>query len=544
MATPRGDAAPSPRRRSRRIGTRITLAGSFLAQLTAARERADERERAKRGDRRPRVDRVLTEYQGRPVEFLREVLGWERLSRDQIRMAEDAVSGASELSYSSGNGVGKSHILVGLAWYFFACFHDCLISFGSSVDRQVRITLWAGFRRAWRTAPVRLGECPGKSHQRGHSSPDDRRFIFGASPKTKEDVMGTRSPGWNVVLLDESPGIPDDVNTGYENLLTGVRSLKINSGNPTRDSGWFREKFRRTSSKAITRSISCLDTINVQEGREVIPGLVSREWVDLKREQWGEDDPRWIVHVLGRFLEGDETRIFPDDYLAQAWDLAARVNPEILLSVGIDIASGASVGGDRAVVYMARGLVVTSRFDVTEVMASGGLEGLAEWLKETIGPQRARITFDATGIGHRMRLALQGMPYDVRPVFYGQKARDTEVYHSARDEMPWHLRAFIRAGGRIAINPKREDQALLREELLSAKFSYEPKRRRIQSNAKDELRKKLGRSTDDYDALCLCVYDWETAAGTQIVPKKPKRTKREIGGERAKYSTSQGVRLR
>ena len=46
------------------------------------------------------------------------------------------------------------------------------------------------------------------------------------------------------------------------------------------------------------------------EGRTVIPGCVTREWVESRKREWGEDSPLFEGRVLGRFpTESDDTLI-------------------------------------------------------------------------------------------------------------------------------------------------------------------------------------------------------------------------------------------
>ena len=517
--------------RRRKVGTRQSIWGSAAAACQVAIDNLEAEKKVQRKEKRPSLEGTLIEYQQYPVEFARDILGITTLDKKQIEILE-AYAVTREISITSGNGMGKSFLFAIIAWHSFCCWEDVLVTFGSSVDRQVKINHWLPFRRLWRQAKFRMGPQPGLNHNSGYTSEDDRKIVFGASPKQKDDVMGTRSKR-TVILLDESAGIPDDVNAGYENLMTGADSFKMNAGNPTSTGGWYRNKFAKhdeLNPRVRTFALSCLDSVNVIAGREIIPGLVSREWVEERRRQWGEEDPRWQIHVLGLFLTEEETRIFPGEYLAGLWDPYADFDVDNALCVGVDLSDGKiKGGGDRTVAYFRRGLRVYMRRDYTGL----NYEQVAiEILREIGDGETATIYYDATGLGGKFGRQFEDTHHKVIGVHFGERAVEMGIYKSARDEMPWHLRDWIRRGGRIKLNGKADSSVMLYKELEIAKFSYDA-RQRLVSNEKDSIRKSLGRSCDDYDALCLCTYKWESTI-TARVPKTTKRAplpakKRQFG---------------
>ncbi|WP_289460443.1 hypothetical protein, partial [Klebsiella pneumoniae] len=74
--------------------------------------------------------------------------------------------------------------------------------------------------------------------------------------------------------------------------------------NPTSPSGEFYQGCLKH--KAIT--ISCYEHPNVISGQEIIPGAVTKKWIEKRRDEWGEDSPLYISRVLGEFPdEGEDT---------------------------------------------------------------------------------------------------------------------------------------------------------------------------------------------------------------------------------------------
>lgn len=507
----------------RRIGTRISQWGSAAAIAGEALREIEARKAKRRKDPRPVIpaDRILTEYQQFPVEFARDILGIKLLDEQQEKVLREYVK-ARELSQSSGNGIGKTFSIPIITWHTFLCWDNSLVILGSAVDRQIRINHWAAIRRIWNQAPYVLGEKPGKNHLTGHASPDDRRRIFGASPKQKEDVQGTRGGERTVILLDECTGIPDEVAAGYENLMTQANAFKLNLGNPTQD-GWFREKFDKndgSNPRIIAIQTSCLDTTNVKARKEIIPGLTSYEWVEERRRLYGENDPRWITSVLGRFLSAGEERIYSDDRIKGLFDPYCDFDAEKHLRIGIDLAGS---GGDRTVVTYARGLRLFAREDCTGMQ----LEQLAIHVLGRIGSDEdAIITYDSTGLGGKFGRHFEGSRHTMVPVHFSQLADDRTTYRRARDEMPWHFLDWIKAGGKILLPPGSEAARMLKQEMEKSKFEWNLKRQ-IVVGEKYDLRKALGRSCDDFDSVCLCLYRWESSAA--MLTRNLERKKREAG---------------
>ena len=50
----------------------------------------------------------------------------------------------------------------------------------------------------------------------------------------------------------------------------------------------------------------------------MIPGLAGREWIEEKREEWGEDSPLYLVRVKGEFAVAEDGKIFSIHAIAEA----------------------------------------------------------------------------------------------------------------------------------------------------------------------------------------------------------------------------------
>ena len=506
-----------PKTRRRRIGTRQSPAGSMAAYLARKRERREELKEAKAAEGRPRLVWPLTEYADKPVEFIHEVFGVV-VEEDEVRPwisfyeKQQEIVGAilteDEISVLSGNGVGKSFMPPFVAWWWVWTRRSALVVVTSTVERQVTETFWEKFREAWLKCRYQLGPEPSGDVQTGWTSENRENRVFGYVAKKREHVQGTRRKHM-LVVVDEASGVPDEVNDGIRTLLTGG-GKRMNFGNPTRSTGWYHDQFVKRPASVKLFEISCFDTPNVQAGRVIVPGLVTIEWVQKQLETYGEDDPRYIQTVLGRYVSTAESRIFPDRLLDECCVAIVPRDANAPRRFGLDIA-GEGDDADESVLteVQGNGLVGIWRW--------GGmpLPALAVAVSQIIGDDSlAELRYDATGIGRDFGTFLTQAKFRVWGVHFGQKAREQRHFSKARCEMPWDAQKWMKRGGRIPNDEK------LRQELEKITFLFD-NRFRIESIGKKALRALLGRSPDTYDAFCLALYGTVSEQEAKPPPPRP-----------------------
>ena len=108
------------------------------------------------------------------------------------------------------------------------------------------------------------------------------------------------------------------------------------------------------------------------------------------------------------------------------------------------------------------------------------------------------------------RLHEQG--HRVKGENFGARAvREPEVYYDRRSELWWALRDWIREEACLSDAPDRAKE-ILADDLTVPKYEQKSDGR-LKLEAKKEMRKRLGRSPDDGDALALAL-----AYRTQLPP--------------------------
>jgi len=442
---------------------------------------------------RPR-SQVLHDVRAYQRAALRDPVGWVhtalgvRLWEKQARIVE-AVRDHPRVAVRSSNAVGKSFVAACLtAWYLETHTPGYVVTTSSSW-RGVEKVLWPEIRRLVRGARVNLGGTLLKTEwQRG-----DRWGAFGVSADVPENFAGFRTERGVFVIVDEASAIEPEIMEAILGLMASADSKLLMIGNPLRPAGPFYEAFRSPGWETL--HISALESPNVRAGREVIPGLATREWVEARRAEWGEDSPAWQARVLGEFPREGEDTLIPLAWVEAAMEREPQRRGE--LRMGVDVAR---YGSDRtAIVIRDDGAVryIESHTKQSTMETTGRILALAR--DRGIPPESVFVDDSGLGGGVTDRLGEQG--FCVNAVNFGAGAREPGRFANLRAECYWRLRD--------ALNPEREDAvsiprqfSALAHECTLPRIGY-TSRGQVKLEDKDRIRRRHGRSPDLADALAL-----------------------------------------
>lgn len=267
-------------------------------------------------------------------------------------------------------------------------------------------------------------------------------------------------------------------------------------GNPLAPSGTFYAVSPPGSGWEALR-IAASDIPNVEEGRVVVPGLLTREGIERIRGMYGEGSPIYTARVEGEFPDVGDAGLCRRSWLeaaAERWrDWSGRNGgePREPATVAVD---PARFGPDLTVVAIARGDVVAEittlggRLDLME-SASRVLE-----LLEDADPV-SRVVVDEVGLGAGLADRLRELGYRGLEGFNGGRAaRDTERFLNLRAASYWNLRDRLERG-EVALPPDE----MLFDELLALRWRPTPDGK-VQLESKEELKGRIGRSPDRADA--------------------------------------------
>lgn len=459
-------------------------------------------------------------WQSDPHGFANTILG-VRLWSAQVEMVE-AIRDHNAVAIAGGRKIGKDFALAVAALWWFASFPGARVFMTATSAKQIGGILYREVRMLYAQSgrcvackeldPRAPPPCPhsamltgklGELAFTGLVAPDMRE-VRGYTAKDAEGLAGF-SGARILALVDEASGYPDHLHTAIVGNLAAQGCKEVLISNPTRGSGFFFDAFHAKAGGYKTIQVSSLTTPNVVEGREVFPGLASRDWVERRKAVWGEDSPLFAVHVKGEFVKAEEGAIFSVHAIAEAsarWETTPAEGPIVM---GIDPA-GEGGKGDESAFALRRGKKIVSLFARRGLTPEGHLVHALGQLSEAGGATagKPRIVIDREGeTGAKVWGAFvahcEANPnaFELAGVRSSERAhRKPLVYDRVRDELSAVLADWFRDGGAIP------DDIKLHRDLNAFRWEGHVSGR-TKAMSKDKMRLVLGRSPDRADAIAL-----------------------------------------
>ena len=443
-------------------------------------------------------------YSSDPVVFMEKTLGYQMW--DKLVEICYSVRDNHNTVVSSSFGTGKSISAAALACWWLVTKEPSMVITLAPTHAQVNGIIWNYIRSVAKKAKL-----PGQVLETPKWKINEDKIAYGLSPRKGTDIdmaslQGRHSPNL-LVIMDEGAGLPKLVWDTVQGLAVGDNNRVLVISNPVEQSGPLWTALNSDNWHQIY--ISSFDHPNVKQGREVIPGAVTRQWVEDRCLDWAtEVNPntldaieipwtkRWYkpmpifkAKVLGIAPEQAEDQLIPISWVEAAKIVEAPHGGEIV--IGLDPARG---GDDDSAVCIRHGM------NVVYLARRKGQDSnqLAAWLKQLMHEYNAnKIYVDEIGIGAGTVDVSRRIGLPVLGINFARSAIEKTRFVNLRSQCWWYLREALR-------NSKLQ---LLRDPQLDADLST-PKywydlHGRVQLESKDELRKRLGRSPDSADALAL-----------------------------------------
>ena len=140
---------------------------------------------------------------------------------------------------------------------------------------------------------------------------------FTSSPGSVSKLTGFHG-GTLMGVLSEAQGLEQEPWEGMMSCLVGPNDRLVASGNPLFPIGRFYEAANGDTWKTIT--IPALEHPNIVEGRTVIPGGPSPEWIERMAGEYGAGSNTYISRVLSQFPSQGEESLFDRRWLDAAAD--------------------------------------------------------------------------------------------------------------------------------------------------------------------------------------------------------------------------------
>ena len=464
------------------------------------------------------AERARSAYLRDPVAFACDVLGldpWEA-QRDVMR----SVARHRRVAVRSGHKVGKTTLAAAIALWYWCLVPRARVVLTAPTWRQIQEAVWHEVKRLYRRARVPLGGDLAESVGTGLRGPDGRQ-CFGFAARNADAFSGISGPAV-MYIVDEAAGVPDSIFEALEGA-SAARSARLLLGNPTSQSGEFWRAFHRPALGYVTHAISSEDTPNARTGRDVVPGLASREYVEQCRVAWGESSPLFAVRVRGEFAAGADACVVPRALVERAMvdeaEAASLVDHDAPLVLGVDVAR---FGTDATVIAPVRGNVALRALEVRGASGPAVAAAVVDVARERRAPwqQRVTVAVDGIGVGASVVDALRARAHDgvdVLDVNAAAAASNPAVHRNLRTELWFGLRDWLASSAVV------RDETLA-DDVCSATYSFDAQGR-FAVDAKDDQRARLGRSPDRADALALAVYaSRRGVAAVRVVASAPRAT--------------------
>lgn len=434
------------------------------------------------------IEDVFCEADGTPV----------RITNQQRQLLEAFMSSRhSKVAAATGHAIGKSTLFAWIILWGVLLHDEIKILVTAPSAHQLNDVIWAELHKWYYDMPAYLKNYIGITSKVVYNKfkPKTR---FAAARTARRDEPGALQ-GFHsnnmIILGDECSDIPDNIFDVLQGAMTTKKSADKKKsvramfcGNPTRTTGFFYEIFELLSDKFICFHMSSEDS-----------PLVDEEFIDLMAS-YGTDSDKYRMRVLGLFPKSSiNTLITRDEARKAIMEAPLYVDDKAPLILGMDCARQ---GDDKTVIMLRRGRRAWVVFDgrIEDTQLAG--DKLAE-VYDMYEPDRCYVDVGAAGGGviDRARAILHDRSAVIE-VNFGGKPLDGEHYVNKRAEMWVKMRDWIRENdGHIDIPDPRLGLVLV-EELCTPTYTFSAGNK-ILMEKKEEIKKRIKRSTDYGDALAL-----------------------------------------
>ncbi|HHO0199145.1 TPA: terminase [Klebsiella quasipneumoniae] len=389
------------------------------------------------------------------------------------------------IAVASGHGIGKSaFISMFTKWGMDTC-EDCKVVVTANTENQLRTKTWPEIAKWQRLSITSDWFISTKTAIYSADSTHSQAWRADAVPWSEnntEAFAGLHNERKRIILIfDEASNIADLVWEVAEGALTDENTeiIWIAFGNPTRNTGRFRECFRKYKHRWKTRQI---DSRTVEgTNKEQI-----QKWVD----DYGEDSDFVKVRVRGIFPDASELQFIPTGLTDEAMKrvvTAAQVAhaPRI---IGVDPAYS---GVDDAVIYLRQGLhskVLWTGNKTTDDLI------MAKRIADFEDQYQADAVFIDFGYGTGLKSIGDGWGRTWQLVPFGGASADPQMLNK-RGEMFNACKTWLKFGGALDDQETADDLSAAEYKVrVDGKIVMEPK---------EDIKERLGRSPGKGDALLL-----------------------------------------
>jgi len=395
------------------------------------------------------------------------------------RKGGDVLNTAIQIAVASGHGIGKSALIAWIIMWFIStrAFPQIVVTAGTF--SQLTTKTWRELS-VWHKRSIHqhwFQWTATKFYQ--VDNPED--WFAAAVPWSEHNAdafAGTHAKDV-LILFDEASAIAKGIWETVSGALTTAGAMWIAFGNPTKNTGSFKECFTRMRHRWITKQV---DSRTAKMANKV----QLDQWI----EDYGLDSDYVRVRVLGQFPKQASTQFISEmtaDHCMKTYKAAGYESAPI--AIGCD---PARFGDDQTVILVRQGRkeLEKQKFRGIDTVA------IAEHVAHTADHYNTdNIFVDGVGIGAGVVDNLRAWGYRVTDVQSGTTADDDLHYSNKRAEMWDRMKQMLNSGFELL-----EDQEMYNE-LTSIEYSY--RNNKLVLEKVEDLKARGYSSPDNATALAL-----------------------------------------
>lgn len=466
------------------------------------------------------LDPVPDIYFYNPRQWILDHFDWNRVGKlptEYQQDIDDLLIKHKRLAVKGPHGLGKtakaSWIVLWFANTREAAGKDWKVITTASAWRQLEVYLWPEIHK-W--ARLLLWDKLGRK-------PYDRKtellklslnLRYGAATAVSSDdpqaIEGAHADCL-LYVLDESKAIVpktwEAVEGAFSNAgeSTEAEAYAFSISTPGEPNGTFFDIMTR---KAGTEDWG-VRSVLLEEA--IKAGRVSPEWVEQRKLQWGETSAVFKNRVLGEFSTIDEQGLIQLSHIEAAVERWEEFHRKAdwesklpnLTSLGVDVARS---GEDKTNMALRHGRIINEirRFPQQDTMET---TGAVASILNAMGRGTAYGAIDVNGIGAGVVDRLRELGFDIFAFNASNRTDQTDIseiltFINLRAAAWWTMRELLDPANGFNIMLPPDD--LLIGDLAAPRWKFSSMGGgRIQVESKDDIRKRLGRSTDTGDAVVM-----------------------------------------
>jgi hypothetical protein len=409
-----------------------------------------------------------------------------RVIRDHLANPETRYD-PLQIAVASGHGIGKSAEMGMLANWAMSCWSNAKVVITANTEQQMRtktspeVGQW--FRRSLTGHWFDINSQSIKSRDKSAVETWRMDFVTWSEHNT-EAFAGLHNKGRIILLLfDEASGIAPKVWEVAEGAMTDENTviIWIVFGNPTQNSGRFRECFRRFREFWVTRNIDA----------RTVPGT-NKRYFERLRQQYGEDSDVFKYRVRGLFPAQSAMQFISsvDADAARSRHLRPEQYRFAPIIIGVD---PAWTGDDKLEIMLRQGLYSKS---LASLPRNDNDIQVANLIARLETEHNADAVFIDAGYGTGIYSAGQVMGRAWRLIWFSGRPVD-QGYLNKRAEMWGAMKLWLKQGG--AIDPADNE---LYDDLVAPE-TVPRVDGKIQLESKEDMKERLLPSPNKGDALAL-----------------------------------------